>query len=533
MLSNKEYAAAITGGDTALGLELGSTRIKAVLVGPDHAPIASGAFDWVNRLENGVWTYHLEDVWVGLQSAFKSLKEDAFARYGVQLHTLGALGVSAMMHGYLAFDAAGNQLAEFRTWRNTITEAEAAELTELFGFNIPQRWSIAHLLRAVKNHEPHVKELAHLTTLAGYVHWKLSGQQVLGVGEAAGMFPIDSETKDFHAGMVKQFDKLLEREAAPFRLRDVLPSVLTAGEPAGALTPEGAILLDPTGSLKPGAPLCPPEGDAGTGMAATNSVAPRTGNVSAGTSIFAMVVLEQPLKQLHTEIDMVATPSGAPVAMVHCNTCTSDLDAWVRLFGQTLDAAGVTLSKSELYDLLYRQALLGDADCGGLVSYNCYSGEPVTDLKEGRPLVVRSPESVLSLPNFMRAQLYAAMATLQIGMEILFQGEQVALEKLYGHGGLFKTKDVGQRLMAGALNVPVAVMETAGEGGPWGMALLAMYRKNKDEHETLEQYLAKKVFGQAKGSCVPPEQETVEGFRRYMARYKQGLEVERLAGQVF
>lgn len=293
------------------------------------------------------------------------------------------------------------------------------------------------------------------------------------------------------------------------------------------------MLLDPTGGLKPGAPLCPPEGDAGTGMAATNSVAPRTGNVSAGTSIFAMVVLEQPLKQLHTEIDMVATPSGEPVAMVHCNTCTSDLDAWVRLFGQTLEAAGVTLSKSELYDLLYRQALLGDADCGGLVSYNCYSGEPVTDLKEGRPLVVRSPESVLSLPNFMRAQLYAAMATLQIGMEILFQDEQVALEKLYGHGGLFKTKGVGQRLMAGALNVPVAVMETAGEGGPWGMALLAMYRKNKDEHETLEQYLAKKVFGQAKGSCVPPEQETVEGFRRYMARYKQGLEVERLAGQVF
>ena len=533
MLSKEEYAAAIENGETALGLELGSTRIKAVLIGPDHEPIASGAFDWENRLENGVWTYHLNDVWAGLQAAFKSLKEDAATRYGVQLRSLGALGVSAMMHGYLAFDAAGNQLAEFRTWRNTITEAEAAELTELFGFNIPQRWSIAHLWRAVKNKEPHVGELAHLTTLAGYVHWKLSGQRVLGVGEAAGMFPIDSETKEFHAEMIQKFDALLEREAAPFRLHEIFPTVLTAGEAAGTLTAEGAKLLDPTGDLAPGAPLCPPEGDAGTGMVATNSVAPRTGNVSAGTSIFAMVVLERPLKQLHTEIDMVTTPSGEPVAMVHCNTCTSDLDAWVRLFGQALEAAGVTLSKSDLYELLYKQALLGNADCGGLISYNCYSGEPVTNLQEGRPMVVRNPESVLSLPNFMRAQLYAAMATLQIGMDILFEDERVTLEKLYGHGGLFKTRDVGQQLMAGALNVPVAVLETAGEGGPWGMALLAMYRKGKAEHETLESYLAEKVFGKTSGSCVQPESETVEGFRQFIARYKQGLAVERLAGQLF
>lgn len=518
-------------GETALGIELGSTRIKAVLIGADHSPLASGAFDWENRLENGVWTYHLDDVWKGIRGAYRALAEEVKARYGTMLKRPGAMGVSGMMHGYLPFDAEGNQLAEFRTWRNTITEQEAAELTSLFQFNIPQRWSIAHLWRAVKNKEPHVEKLHYLTTLAGFVHWKLTGEKVLGVGEASGMFPIDSDTKAFHAGMITQFDSLLSQQGISWRLSEVLPKVLSAGEPAGTLTPEGAALLDPSGELEAGVPLCPPEGDAGTGMAATNSVSVHTGNVSAGTSIFAMVVLEKALSKVYPEIDMVTTPSGLPVAMVHCNTCTSDLDAWVRLFGQLLEAAGTTLSKSQLYELLYHQALEGKPDCGGVLSYNCYSGEPVAGLEDGCPLVMRNPDSFLTLPNFMRAQLYAAMATLQMGMELLFREEHVTLEKLYGHGGLFKTKGVGQRLLAGALNVPVAVLETAGEGGPWGMALLAMYRKKRQPGETLEHYLEQKVFQNAAGSCEPPQAEDTAGFASYMKRYRAGLIAEREAAK--
>lgn len=524
-----EIRTAIEWGETALGMELGSTRIKAVLIGPDHSPIASGAHDWENRLENGVWTYRLDDVWAGLQAAYRALAQEVREKYGVALKRPGAMGVSAMMHGYLPFDSQGNQLCEFRTWRNTITEREAAELTELFQFNIPQRWSIAHLWRAVKNGEGHVKDIGFLTTLAGYVHWQLTGKKVLGVGEASGMFPIDSETKDFNEQMIGQFDRLLREKGASWSLRDVLPRVLTAGEPAGALTAKGAKLLDPTGELEAGVLLCPPEGDAGTGMAATNSVAKRTGNVSAGTSIFAMAVLEKELLKVHPEIDMVTTPSGLPVAMVHCNTCTSDLDAWVKLFDGLLRAAGTELPKWKLYDLLYYQALEGEPDCGGVLTYNCYSGEPVTGLEDGRPMAVRNPDSRLTLPNFMRAQLYAAMATLQIGMDILFEEEHVKLEKLYGHGGLFKTKGVGQKLMAGALNVPVAVMETAGEGGPWGMALLAMYRKNREQGESLEDYLAQEVFQNAAGDCVSPDPRDVEGFRQYIRRYKAGLEIEKAA----
>ena len=527
-MDTTQIAAAVKQGDTALGIELGSTRIKAVLIGPDHAPIATGAYDWENRLENGVWTYHLEDVWTGIQAAFREMREEVQSRYGVPLTTLGAMGVSAMMHGYLPFDQNGEQLCEFRTWRNTITEAEAQELTQLFQFNIPQRWSIAHLYRAIRQGEPHVKDIAFLTTLEGYVHWKLTGKKVLGVGEAAGMFPLD-ETGRFHPRMVAQFDEILQQRHIPWRLEDILPEILVAGDPAGELTPEGAKLLDPTGALQPGIPLCPPEGDAGTGMTATNSVSARTGNVSAGTSIFAMVVLEHPLSQVHPEIDMVATPAGLPAAMVHCNTCTSDLDAWVKLFAELLNSAGAPLPKSQLYDLLYHKALEGAADCGGVVSYNCYSGEPVIHLEEGRPLLMRLPESQLTLGNFMRAQLYAAMATLRLGMEILY-GEHVALEKLYGHGGLFKTKGVGQRLMAGALGVPVAVMETAGEGGPWGMALLAMYRKNRRPGDTLERYLQEQVFAQAKGEELPPDPADAAGFAAYLKRYQAGLTVERAAG---
>ena len=527
-MDTTQIAAAVKQGDTALGIELGSTRIKAVLIGPDHAPIATGAYDWENRLENGVWTYHLEDVWTGIQAAFREMREEVQSRYGVPLTTLGAMGVSAMMHGYLPFDQNGEQLCEFRTWRNTITEAEAQELTQLFQFNIPQRWSIAHLYRAIRQGEPHVKDIAFLTTLEGYVHWKLTGKKVLGVGEAAGMFPLD-ETGRFHPRMVAQFDEILQQRHIPWRLEDILPEILVAGDPAGELTPEGAKLLDPTGALQAGIPLCPPEGDAGTGMTATNSVSARTGNVSAGTSIFAMVVLEHPLSQVHPEIDMVATPAGLPAAMVHCNTCTSDLDAWVKLFAELLNSAGAPLPKSQLYDLLYHKALEGAADCGGVVSYNCYSGEPVIHLEEGRPLLMRLPESQLTLGNFMRAQLYAAMATLRLGMEILY-GEHVALEKLYGHGGLFKTKGVGQRLMAGALGVPVAVMETAGEGGPWGMALLAMYRKNRRPGDTLERYLQEQVFAQASGEELPPDPADAAGFAAYLKRYQAGLAVERAAG---
>ena len=523
-----QIAAAIERGDTALGIELGSTRIKAVLIGPDHAPIATGAFDWENRLEHGVWTYHLDDVWTGIQAACREMMGQVQQRYGVPLATVGAMGVSAMMHGYLPFDKDGEQLCAFRTWRNTMTEPEAKELTELFQYNIPQRWSIAHLWRAIRHGEDHVGKIAFLTTLEGYVHWKLTGRKVLGVGEAAGMFPLDEQGR-YHPRMAAQFNRLLAERGLPWKLEEILPEILVAGDPAGELTPEGARLLDPTGTLRPGVPLCPPEGDAGTGMAATNSVRARTGNVSAGTSIFSMVVLEHPLSKVHPEIDMVATPAGLPVAMVHCNTCTSDLDAWVKLFAELLQEAGAQVPKSQLYDLLYHKALEGAVDCGGVVSYNCYSGEPVIGLEEGRPLLMRLPEAKLSLGNFMRAQLYAAMATLRMGMEILFE-EQVGLDTLYGHGGLFKTKGVGQRLMAGALHVPVAVMETAGEGGPWGMALLAMYRKNRKEGESLEQYLQQEVFAHANGQRVDPDPADVAGFAAYLKRYEAGLAVERAAG---
>ena len=530
MMNREEIARAVRAGETVLGLELGSTRIKAVLIGPDHSPIASGAFDWENRLENGVWTYSLDEVWKGIQSAYGDMARQVKDQYGESLRRLGALGFSAMMHGYLAFDGEGDQLAEFRTWRNTITEEEARELTELFGFNIPQRWSIAHLYRAIRRGEEHVGRIRTLTTLAGYVHWKLTGKKVMGVGEASGMFPIDSGRCGFDETMLDKFDALVADRSYSWRIRDILPQVLSAGEDAGTLTPEGAKLLDPTGTLEPGAPLCPPEGDAGTGMTATNSVRVRTGNVSAGTSVFAMVVLEKPLSRVYPEIDMVTTPDGLPVAMVHVNTCTSDLDAWVKLFSQLLEAAGTPVEKSQLYELLYRKALEGDPDCGGLLSYNCYSGEPVAGLEEGRPLFTRMPSQPLTLGNFMRTQLNAAMATLSMGMDLLWK-EGVTVDKLYGHGGLFKTKGVGQRLMAGALGVPMAVMETAGEGGPWGMALLAAYRKNRNPGESLPDYLENRVFAGATGDCVEPREEDVAGFQAYIQRYRAGLNLEKAASE--
>jgi sugar (pentulose or hexulose) kinase len=524
---------AISDGKVSLGIELGSTRIKAVLIDENYAPIASGSYDWENRLENGIWTYSLEDVWLGLQASFRNLADEVKGRYGTPLDTVGAIGISAMMHGYLVFDKAGNQLVPFRTWRNTITEKAAAELTEKFQFNIPQRWNIAHLYQAILNKEAHVKDIAFLTTLAGYVHWKLTGKKVLGVGDASGVFPIDSTVNDYDERMAGQFNKLIGGRGFGWKLGDILPKVLTAGEDSGVLTEEGAKLLDPAGRLKAGIPLCPPEGDAGTGMTATNSVAERTGNISAGTSVFAMIVLEKALSKVYTEIDMVTTPSGRPVAMVHCNNCTTDLDAWVKLFKELTELLGAKVEKPALYDALYYKALEGEGDCGGLVSYNYYAGEHITGLDQGRPLFVHSPDSHFTLANFMRMLLFSTMGTLKIGMDILTENEQASVDQLLGHGGLFKTKGVGQKLMAAALNVPVSVMESAGEGGAWGIALLAAYRQRcasrKNPGETLEAFLSQQVFARNAGERVEPDPKDVQGFAGFMARYTEGLAIERAA----
>ncbi|MDR1575884.1 MAG: FGGY-family carbohydrate kinase [Treponema sp.] len=519
---------AVNEGKTSLGIELGSTRIKAVLIDEQCAPIASGGFEWENRLEDGIWTYHLDDVWTGLQASFRKLADDVQSRYGVPLIKTGAIGVSAMMHGYLVFDKEGRQLVPFRTWRNTTTEKAAAELTGKFQFNIPLRWNIAHLYQAILNKEPHVKDISFLTTLAGYVHWKLTGKKVLGLDDASGVFPIDSTVNGYNSRMLRQFDELVSPLGFGWKTGDILPSVLSAGENAGALTEEGAKLLDPGGRLQAGIPLCPPEGDAGTGMVATNSVAERTGNISAGTSVFAMIVLEKELSKLYTEIDMVVTPSGRPVAMVHCNNCTTDLDAWVKLFKEMADLTGAKIDRAALYDALYFKALEGEDDCGGLLSYNYYAGEPLTGIEQGRPLFARLPDSNFTLANFMRAVLFSTMGTLKLGMDILTEKEHVRVESLLGHGGLFKTKGVGQRLMAAALNTPVAVMESAGEGGAWGIALLAAYML-QERKTPLEQFLAEKVFAGKTGEKVDPDPKDVQGFRKFMERYTAGLNIEQAA----
>lgn len=528
-MNRNDTQKAIESGKTVLGIELGSTRIKAVLIGADHRPMASGSHEWENRYENGIWTYGLEDVWTGLQESFRNLSHDVLAKYNTPLKTIGAMGFSAMMHGYMVFDKAANQLVPFRTWRNTITGQAAEELTGLFQFNIPQRWSIAHLYQAILNQEPHVNEISHLTTLAGYVHWQLTGQKVLGVGEASGVFPIDSQSNDYDEQKLAQFNQRLEAENIAWKLQDILPQVLVAGESAGVLTEAGARLLDPTGQLQAGVPFCPPEGDAGTGMVATNSVAERTGNVSAGTSVFAMIVLEKALSKLYPEIDMVTTPTGKPVAMVHSNNCTSDLNAWVDLFREFTHVLEVEVSESRLYEMLFQKALTGEADAGGLLSYNYFSGEHLTGLEEGRPLFVRTPESRFTLANFMRAHLFSALGSLKIGLDILFEQEKVQIDQILGHGGFFKTKEVGQKMMAAAMNVPVSVMETAGEGGAWGIALLAAYMLHKAEHESLEVYLADKVFAGENGVTITPAQEDVAGFATFMERYKKGLVIERTA----
>ena len=523
---NEAAKEAIKAGKAVLGIEFGSTRIKAVLVDVSHTPIAMGTYDWENRLENNIWTYSLEDIRKGLQGCYKSLADDVEAKYGEKLTTLGALGFSGMMHGYMPFNAEGELLVPFRTWRNTMTEEACKKLIPVFNFNIPQRWSIAHLYQAILSGEEHVKDIAFFTTLAGYIHWKLSGEKVLGIGEAAGMFPIDSTIMDFDQKMLDQFDDLHHFD---WKLRDILPKVLVAGESAGVLTAEGARLLDPTGTLQPGVPMCPPEGDAGTGMVATNSVAVRTGNVSAGTSIFAMVVLEKAMQKVHEEIDMVTTPNGMPVAMVHCNNCTSDLNAWVNLFGECTESFGVKVDKNELYGVLYRKALEGAADCGGVTAYNYFSGEPITGLDAGRPMVVRTPDADFTLANFMRSHLYSAVATLKIGMDILLKEEHVAVDSLMGHGGFFKTPVVGQRVMAAGMNAPITVMDTASEGGAWGMAILAAFMKEKETGETLSSYLNDKIFAGQTGTTLQPEPEDVKGFEAFLEEYKRLLPAEKAA----
>ncbi len=528
-MNQMEAKTIICEGKAALGIEFGSTRIKAVLVDVANEVLAMGSHDWENRYENGVWTYSLDDIWGGLQDCYTSLLKDVKEKYDTEITRLSALGFSAMMHGYMAFDKEDNLLVPFRTWRNTITEQASVELTELFNFHIPQRWSIAHLYQAILNGEEHVKDIDYITTLEGYIHWKLTGKKVLGIGENSGMFPIDSDTKYYNKKMIAQFDELVADKGFPWKLEDIMPGVLVAGEDAGVLTEEGAKLLDVSGNLEAGIPLCPPEGDAGTGMVATNAVAKRTANVSAGTSSFSMAVLEKDLSQAYDEIDLVTTPTGAAVAMVHCNNCTSDLNAWVNIFKEFAESFGMKVDMNELFSTLYNKAMEGDADCGGLLAYNYFSGEHITGFEEGRPMVVRTPESKFNLANFVRVNLYTSLGALKVGLDILMKEEGVKCDKVTGHGGLFKTPVVGQSFLAAAMNTPVSVMETAGEGGAWGIALLASYLVNKAEGETLDDFLNNKIFAGQKSVTLEPNADDVAGFDKFIERYKAGLPIERAA----
>ena len=522
----------IQDGKAILGIEFGSTRIKAVLIDENNAPIAQGSHEWENQLIGGLWTYSIEAIWNGVQNCYADLRNNVKSKYGVEIERLAAIGVSAMMHGYMAFNDKQEILAPFRTWRNTNTGAAAAELSTLFNFNIPLRWSISHLYQAILNKEEHVKDITFLTTLAGYIHWQITGKKVLGIGDASGMLPIDSTTRNYSATMVKKFDKLVEPYGFGWKLNDILPQVLSAGEDAGSLTAEGAKKLDISDHLQPGIPVCPPEGDAGTGMVATNAVRQRTGNVSAGTSSFSMIVLEKELSRPYEMIDMVTTPDGSPVAMVHCNNCTSDLNAWVNIFKEYQQLLGIPVDMNEVFGKLYNHALEGDADCGGLIAYNYISGEPVTGLAEGRPLFVRSANDKFNLANFMRANLYASVGVLKIGNDILFNDEKVKVDRITGHGGLFKTKGVGQRVLAAAINSPISVMETAGEGGAWGIALLASYLANKRNDESLADFLDKEVFAGNTGTEIAPTAEEVEGFNAYIKEYLSCLPIEKEAARV-
>ena len=521
----------IEAGKTAIGIEFGSTRIKAVMVDDKGLPIAQGGFAWENQYVEGIWTYSLDMIWKGLQDAYADLLKDVQDQYGVTIKKVGAIGFSAMMHGYMAFDKDDNLLVPFRTWRNTITEEAAAELTKEFGFNIPQRWSIAHLHQAILNKEEHVKDITFFTTLAGYIHWQLSGEKVLGVGDASGMFPIDSKTRDYNAEYLDKYSNLLAPYSFDWDIRGILPKVLVAGESAGTLSAEGAAKLDVSGNLEAGIPMCPPEGDAGTGMVATNSVAVRTGNVSAGTSIFAMVVMEKALSKVHEEIDVVTTPVGDDVAMVHCNNCTSDINAWANIFREYSAAIGAEVDTDKLYTTLFKAALDGDADCGGLMGFNYFSGEPVTGFDEGRPVFARKINANFTFANFMRLHLYSAVSTLKVGLDILLKEEDVKVDKLYGHGGFFKTKEVGQRIMSAATGGPITVMETAGEGGAWGMAVLALYLMNADSG-SLSDYLSDKIFVGEEGTTITADAAEVQGFDDFMKAFKASLPIEKAAVDV-
>ncbi len=516
-------------GKSVLGIEFGSTRIKAVLVDEKGNPIASGSHEWENELLDGIWTYSEKAIWDGLADCYADLKKNVKEQYGVTIKSLGAIGFSAMMHGYLPFDENDNLLVPFRTWRNTITEEAADKLTEALNFNIPQRWSISHLYQAILNGEAHVPSIRHFTTLAGFVHFKLSGCKVLGVGDASGMFPIDSKTGTYDEAMLNTFDAMIKEKNFPWNIREILPKVLSAGENAGNLTDEGAKLLDVDGDLSSGILMCPPEGDAGTGMVATNSVLVETGNISAGTSVFAMIVLKENMKILHKEIDIVTTPTGDPVAMVHCNNCTSEINAWVKLFDEFCKLMGKEFDRGELFEKLYGVALSGDKDCGGLISYNYFSGEPVTGFSKGSPLFVRSAEDSFTLPNFMRMHLYSALAALKVGLDILTVEEKVTVKKMYGHGGFFKTPKAGQTVASAAIGSPVCVMETAGEGGAWGIALLALYMVEKKEQQTLASYLEDVIFAGSTGSELLADQADMDGFNAFMKKYVDALKVEKAA----
>ena len=516
-------------GKAILGIEFGSTRIKAVLIDGENKPIAQGSHEWENQLVDGLWTYSTEAIWYGLQDCYADLRKNVLAEYDIEIEELAAIGISAMMHGYMAFNDQQNILVPFRTWRNTNTAKAAAELSELFVYNIPLRWSISHIYQAILDNEEHVADIDFLTTLAGYIHWQLTGNKVLGIGDASGMLPIDPETHNYSAAMVEKFNKLIAPKGFNWTLLDILPEVLNAGENAGFLTAEGANKLDISGHLKPGIPLCPPEGDAGTGMVATNAVKQRTGNVSAGTSSFSMIVLEKDLSKPYEMIDMVTTPDGSLVAMVHCNNCTSDLNAWVNLFKEYQQLLGIPVDMNEVFGKLYNNALTGDADCGGLIAYNYISGEPVTGLAEGRPMFVRSANDKFNLANFMRANLYASVGVLKIGNDILFNEEHVQVDRITGHGGLFKTKGVGQRVLAAAINSPISVMETAGEGGAWGIALLASYLVNNNNGSTLADWLESNVFAGNTGVEIAPTAEDVAGFNKWIENYKRGLAIEQAA----
>jgi sugar (pentulose or hexulose) kinase len=520
---------AITMGETSLGIEFGSTRIKAVLIDHRFKTIASGSFEWENRLENGFWTYNLVDIITGLQAAYSEMKQEVERNYGITIRTIGSIGISAMMHGYMAFDKTGELLVPFRTWRNATTSVAARELTKKFQFNIPERWSIAHLYQAILNEEKHLPRIDFITTLAGYIHWLLTGNKAIGIGDASGMFPIDDVTQDYNESMVKQFDEQIAPNGYPWKLKDILPKVCNSGEQAGELTEIGAKILDRSQNLQPGIPICPPEGDAGTGMVATNSVRKRTGNVSVGTSVFAMIVLEKELSKVYPEIDLVTTPNGSPVAMVHANNCSSDINAWLGLFREFYEAMGQKVETDKLFEVMLNKALEADPDGGGLLSYGYYSGENITGLEQGRPLFVRTPESHFNLANFMRTHLFTAFGALKIGMDILTKNENVNIDSILAHGGLFKTPVVGQKIMAAAMNVPVSVMATAGEGGAWGMSILASYMMNKDQKESLEDFLDKKVFKEIDSQEIYPDRFDVKGFEVFIERYKKGLVIEQAA----